>query len=625
MMTRALSVLIVALVLPVLAPAGSSAGLYTHRACADGDTGLFDHEAGWSVESPLAPAGVKAVSGCPQAGLALAVNGSQGHAGDGLAQGVGLDIGTGPAWRYRPPAGTRVIAFAGDVRGWLRPWSGAAAVTAVVAGPGHVLRRYTAADDPALSTRSRLLLSGLSEGWLLVKLECTGSAGRCEGPDDWAWLDVRNVDVGIADDQPPAVTAGPTGALVGRPTLSGEAGIDVVLDDAGGGVRHLQVLVDGDVLQTIVTAGGRCEPVAGQPGSWVFRAAQPCPASIRVNAAIDSRRIADGRHDLRVVAVDAAGNATTVYHAAKTVDNTPAQPTRPPGFEPGAEVTHPVAGAAIGGDAGGWDRADAVVGYQWERCDATGARCRAIDGATAARYTPTSADVGARLRLVVTATVPGGSRSEATPLTGVVVAAADEACRGRLRLTRSGTGVVRVGYAAKASVRLTLTCGEDRDPVVGARLFVRERVSGRAREGEATVLRTGRTGRVRLDLGHGPSRTVIVTTAGGDGPRLNLTVLVRGRVTLTVRQRGSLARFSGRVAGGHVPRRGVTVELQWRDGLRWRPVATMTSDRRGRFSYHYRFSSRARGFRYSFRAVVAKGQVDYPFTPGRSGVRRAGL
>ena len=45
----------------------------------------------------------------------------------------------------------------------------------------------------------------------------------------------------------------------------------------------------------------------------------------------------------------------------------------------------------------------------FERCDATGANCQALPGTTSGRYTPTAADVGHTLIVVVTATNPDGS------------------------------------------------------------------------------------------------------------------------------------------------------------------------------------------------------------------------
>jgi PKD domain len=78
-----------------------------------------------------------------------------------------------------------------------------------------------------------------------------------------------------------------------------------------------------------------------------------------------------------------------------------------------------------------WDNPAATLsfGYQWMRCDASGANCTAITGATTTSYVLTSLDVAdpadsnhARhtLRVHVTATVNGASTSSDSPATGQI-------------------------------------------------------------------------------------------------------------------------------------------------------------------------------------------------------------
>jgi hypothetical protein len=62
-------------------------------------------------------------------------------------------------------------------------------------------------------------------------------------------------------------------------------------------------------------------------------------------------------------------------------------------------------------------------GYQWQRCNSSGAACAVIAGATAATYTAGSADVGGTLRSVVTATNSAGNASQTSASTAVIVAA----------------------------------------------------------------------------------------------------------------------------------------------------------------------------------------------------------
>jgi hypothetical protein len=54
--------------------------------------------------------------------------------------------------------------------------------------------------------------------------------------------------------------------------------------------------------------------------------------------------------------------------------------------------------------------------YQWQRCPATGTICIAIRLATRATYKLTTADVGRRIRLLVTAANTAGSTEALSPI-----------------------------------------------------------------------------------------------------------------------------------------------------------------------------------------------------------------
>ena len=57
---------------------------------------------------------------------------------------------------------------------------------------------------------------------------------------------------------------------------------------------------------------------------------------------------------------------------------------------------------------GSWSgTAPLSYGYQWRRCDAAGANCVDISGATGSTYSLVAADVGATIRVVVTASNDG--------------------------------------------------------------------------------------------------------------------------------------------------------------------------------------------------------------------------
>jgi hypothetical protein len=107
-------------------------------------------------------------------------------------------------------------------------------------------------------------------------------------------------------------------------------------------------------------------------------------------------------------------------------------PAPPPGLVPPSPVTTPSVdttatphvGTPVSATPGTWDDPTATERYQWQRCTSTATTsCTDIPGATSDTYTPTSSDLGHRLRLVQTATNADGGADTASDLTPAVAAA----------------------------------------------------------------------------------------------------------------------------------------------------------------------------------------------------------
>jgi hypothetical protein len=84
-----------------------------------------------------------------------------------------------------------------------------------------------------------------------------------------------------------------------------------------------------------------------------------------------------------------------------------------------------VTGTAVQGQTltaapGTWSAPEATFAYQWQHCDAAGATCTDIAGATAQTYAVTPADVGSTLLVVVKATNRFGSPTAPSVATAVV-------------------------------------------------------------------------------------------------------------------------------------------------------------------------------------------------------------
>jgi hypothetical protein len=77
-------------------------------------------------------------------------------------------------------------------------------------------------------------------------------------------------------------------------------------------------------------------------------------------------------------------------------------------------------GQTLTATAGTWTAPDATFGYQWQRCDAAGANCVDVPGATTQTFAVTAADVGTTLRVVVTATNRFGSAPGTSAQTAAV-------------------------------------------------------------------------------------------------------------------------------------------------------------------------------------------------------------
>jgi hypothetical protein len=76
----------------------------------------------------------------------------------------------------------------------------------------------------------------------------------------------------------------------------------------------------------------------------------------------------------------------------------------------------PQQGQTLSADHGHWTGGPSAFAFQWSRCDATGANCAAIAGATQPSYAPGSADAGSTLVVTVTGSnTVGQMTSTSTP------------------------------------------------------------------------------------------------------------------------------------------------------------------------------------------------------------------
>ncbi len=120
-----------------------------------------------------------------------------------------------------------------------------------------------------------------------------------------------------------------------------------------------------------------------------------------------------------VIAQNAAGQATATSTQTAVVAALPPVVVAPPTIGGIAEEGLPLLGGA-----GTWSVSQPTTyAYQWLRCDAAGGACAAIAGETGPNLLVSAADVGASVRLRVTATNPAGSTTATSAPTDAIAAA----------------------------------------------------------------------------------------------------------------------------------------------------------------------------------------------------------
>ena len=124
-------------------------------------------------------------------------------------------------------------------------------------------------------------------------------------------------------------------------------------------------------------------------------------------------------------------------------------PATPPSIVGAAQ-----SGRALAAVPGTWAGGKPVsFAYQWQSCDAAGANCQPVPGATAEKYVPSAGDVGHSIVVVVTATSGQGAGSASSPPTAAVAAAGTQPAVRPAALTPPGiSGTAQAGQVLTAGV-----------------------------------------------------------------------------------------------------------------------------------------------------------------------------
>ncbi|MGA2455437.1 MAG: hypothetical protein ABSG93_18165 [Solirubrobacteraceae bacterium] len=333
-MTR--SSLTIAVMLAVVAGLSPSqafaAGTYQVSACNFAPEAANNSWA-WATNDPAQPAHYAEHANCP---YRLGGDGGKADQEGGLSttDALGLSSGAAPGtsagWTFTAPAGTSITGltyerFIGHQFDGFNDWSPALRADGTIV-PGETCLDSVGNGEtcsvgaPPGEGGEPAVITGLSVRELSLGVVCQAPAeDECvTGATQYAvWATMYGATVTLSDPTPPTLSA-PSGALWGPGEASGfhkgTESVTVSAADVGGGVASIVLSADGRPVETYTA-----------PCNFTF--AQPCPSSTGTQTlTLPTTQLSDGTHTLTLVAIDAAGNQSTVASHEITVENSAPPP-----------------------------------------------------------------------------------------------------------------------------------------------------------------------------------------------------------------------------------------------------------------------------------------------------------
>jgi hypothetical protein len=407
---------------------------------------------------------------------------------------------------------------------------------------------------------SIVAVSGLNGGSVSSQVYCEAAHCQDAAGTGATWAAIQAAELSLGDDAPPIVSE-IRGSMTSQEPAWGRQEVLYRATDIGGGVYRHRVEIDGrTVLEEVPDLnGGRCrDAMPGWGSAYEFDYRKPCPSSVAGRIALDFRRVAAGRHDLKVSVEDAAGNRRTILQRPVDVVSDPTQ--RVFDYEGVIDLRNPLG-----------ERPGLVPNGQGANRAATLSvhvlNSRGRQASTAVATYPRTPTVVGRLTI--------GEQ----PIVGAVLG---------VLVQESGSPTWRASGVVTTSPTGAAWCGLPSGPSRLVRLAY-------FADSEATSFISSPIVQLRVR------------------PRVALRAAPRSLRT------GRRVRFVGRVDTDRRPNGGLVVTLQaGTAGSQWITFRTVRTKPDGRFRASYRFSNTKGSVRYRFRAVVST-QSNLPFVSGRSG------
>ena len=516
---------------------------------------------------------------------------------------------TGPLWTYTAPAGSTIAG--GSVAVSMRTPQG----QAYVATPQNdhtseadvlVNCQYNTPPCATSGFAGVVPIKHLGGKQLFMAAFCvapTQGATKCpigSGGGVNAEIHLNAADIELANSSKPGGT-GFAGSLL-QPNATGTANLTfAATDHEGPGVYRVIVDLDGGAVYegTPDSNDGECASI-GEYASGVreFLYPQPCKQEVGIDVSVNTSKLANGSHQLKVTVQDAAGNSSTPYDQTITV-GPPSTTSSSGSGNPGGTTT---GGSSTGGSGAGGEGGEG------------GAAGSTTSTAVASLVTSLAGvSIGPGSPLSLRGPVNGTSASDQANLTARWSSTARE-------LRTSGYGALD-----RISGRLSTIANTG---IGGAGIDVYETPAyhGATASRLGSVV-TGPTGGWTLTLPRGVSSTSLLfsyrshlddTVASAAAKlRLNVHAGIALRIAPRVASVGRKIFFSGLVHGAPIPEGGKQLVLEARSGHgAWIQFNTVSTDAKGRYRASYRFKFPG-PVTYRFR-VVSRYEADFPFLEGTS-------
>jgi hypothetical protein len=277
-----------------------------------------------------------------------------------LSTDAAVGVGSAETLQYTPPGGSRPIGGSVDVSMYADGGGYNASGTAVAYTPNYAYdgsdvffqcaNGLTPCANGTNDFAGVLGIPGGRGGNFYLSAGCGGASGYAcnSGGSEGAWSLVRLwwANFLLESDSSPT-GSGFSGSLLAG-DAHGTADLQLSATDPGGpGVYLVTLQIDGQTAYQATPDGnaGHCVTVGSAWGAWMFDYQQPCKQAETVDVPVDTTRLADGAHTLKVFVTDAAQNSSVVFDGTITTANrttVSALLSSPLAASPGAEPTYAI-------------------------------------------------------------------------------------------------------------------------------------------------------------------------------------------------------------------------------------------------------------------------------------------